>query len=356
MPSQKKMSIEARRARRKQRRKTPWSDLELLVFAVAAAIFLGMSGHALAIGLDAYNGAQQNRKDAAANHQEYITFFRDVVSHMAMDDEKSPKDEQGDWEVDLTQYEQTEGYAGQLYALRELFDGQIETILRYYEHTVCTVNGEEKTVGEALPEEAIPERLLQLACDNHEALDFVADYPKNHANAGSISPEQRESTTKVPLYIQWDESWGYEAYGDGLISYSGCAPSSMAMAVTYLTEQTVTPLDVCHYADGEGFYVNGTGTDWSFIAQGAQHYGMSAEPLDHVEEALLAKELEAGHLIICTMAPGDFTQTGHFILLTGYQDGQFFVNDPNSLIRSQQTWTFQRLKGQFRQLWALSAD
>lgn len=355
LPEHETMNPEARRSRRKERRRTPWSNLELAVFAIAVLIFLSMTGSALAFGLHAYNEVKQDRKDAAANHQEYVTFFRDVVSHMALEDGKTTT-QQSDLDVDLTQFERDEGYAGQLYAMREQLNGRVEVILSYYENAVCTVNGEEKRVGDVIGEQAIPERFVQLAAENHEALDFVADYPEKHDNAGSLKPEERKSTTKVPLYIQWDESWGYESYGEGTISYSGCAPTTMAMAVSHLTDQAVTPLEVCRYAEGEGFYIPGTGTDWKFITEGAEHYGLFAQSLDTYDEEKLAKELEVGHLVICSMSPGDFTQNGHFILLTGYEDGQFSLNDPNSLIRSGQTWTFERLSGQIRQLWAISPN
>ena len=54
------------------------------------------------------------------------------------------------------------------------------------------------------------------------------------------------------------------------------------------------------------------------------------------------------------MRPGDFTDTGHFIVLAGYADGAFTVHDPNSIANSQTTWTFERIKGQIKNLWAYS--
>lgn len=40
------------------------------------------------------------------------------------------------------------------------------------------------------------------------------------------------------------------------------------------------------------------------------------------------------------MRPGDFTTIGHFILLTGVEDGKIKVNDPNSKIRSSKLWDY----------------
>ena len=63
--------------------------------------------------------------------------------------------------------------------------------------------------------------------------------------------------------------------------------------------------------------------------------------------------LEAGNPVILALGAGDFTSSGHYIVLTDYQDGQFYVNDPNSRIRSEQTWTYEQLEGQIRNIWAI---
>jgi len=46
------------------------------------------------------------------------------------------------------------------------------------------------------------------------------------------------------------------------------------------------------------------------------------------EEVIVA--LEAGNPVIASMAPGHFTQNGHFIVICGTtSDGYLIVNDPN---------------------------
>jgi hypothetical protein len=41
-------------------------------------------------------------------------------------------------------------------------------------------------------------------------------------------------------------------------------------------------------------------------------------------------------------------------VLTGYDEDGFRVNDPNSVVRSSQSWTYERLEGQIRNLWVFS--
>lgn len=69
---------------------------------------------------------------------------------------------------------------------------------------------------------------------------------------------------------------------------------------------------------------------------------------------LWQNQLASGHPIICSMRPGDFTTTGHFIVLNGYENGQFHVLDPNSNANSEKLWSYERLSPQINNLWAFS--
>ncbi len=53
------------------------------------------------------------------------------------------------------------------------------------------------------------------------------------------------------------------------------------------------------------------------------------------------------------MAPGDFTTKGHFILLRGYDENGFFVNDPNRKSNSEKQWDFETLSSQIKNLWGI---
>ena len=59
--------------------------------------------------------------------------------------------------------------------------------------------------------------------------------------------------------------------------------------------------------------------------------------------------------MICSMYPGDFTTSGHFIVLTGIDgDGNLIVNDPNSRIKSETRWQMDTVLPQIRSLWSYS--
>lgn len=61
---------------------------------------------------------------------------------------------------------------------------------------------------------------------------------------------------------------------------------------------------------------------------------------------------EKGQPVICSMKPGDFTTTGHFIVLTGLtDDGKLMINDPNSVTRSEKRWDIDTIVGQAKSAW-----
>lgn len=198
-----------------------------------------------------------------------------------------------------------------------------------------------------------PEDLLELLANNEETADFVLDYPqkKDQAPAESIG----DLTGGIPLLFQWDERWGYAVYGDNMIAINGCGPTALAMAAAGLTGDTgITPVRVAQYAAEQGYYEGDAGTSWALMTEGAAAFGVIGQEIGLSRDEVFA-ELESGHPIICSMRPGDFTSTGHFIVLVGTENGKIRVNDPNSRARSEALWEYDRLESQINNLWAYTA-
>lgn len=200
-----------------------------------------------------------------------------------------------------------------------------------------------------------PERLLKLAANKPEAIPFVLGWP-NHAEVSApadISPEL--AAGGVPALFQWDPRWGYSAYAGGVIGLDGCGPVCLSMAATALTGNAgLDPLTVAAYSESSGHSDPACGTSWSLMAEGAGSLGLQSRelPLDY---ASIADALEARGLVICSVRAGDFTTTGHFILLAGMDGaGNFIVHDPNSRDNTGKAWSYERLSPQVKNLWALS--
>ena len=197
--------------------------------------------------------------------------------------------------------------------------------------------------------DAYPQKLLVALCNNPEMIDYVKGY-LNADGSGIGWLTTDEMSQRLPLLLQWDKRWGYIPYGDNVIGLSGCAPTCLSMVIVGLTgNKDATPDAIAQYATDNGYYVDGVGTAWSLMTA-VGSYGVIGQETTLSEDNIY-NELENGHPIICSMRPGDFTSVGHFIVLTGIEDGKIRVNDPNSLTRSRQLWDYDTLSDQISNLW-----
>lgn len=198
--------------------------------------------------------------------------------------------------------------------------------------------------------EQYPEELLAAFLGNPEMADFVTGYPTAEKKAsGGFSQEELEA--EDPLLLQWDARWGYAPYGESNIGIAGCAPTCLSMVILSLTGDTeATPDKLGEYSMNNGHYVEGIGTAWTLMSAAGGEYGLTVRELGLSEEEIRAC-LDAGGLVILSMRPGDFTTTGHFIVVKGYDAGGFYVNDPNSRERSGMQWSYEKLKYQIKNIW-----
>ena len=146
---------------------------------------------------------------------------------------------------------------------------------------------------------------------------------------------------------------GNESYGSDMIAITGCGPTCLAMVGYYLTgDDWYTPENVAQYSEDNGYYVPGSGTSWTLISEGAVALGFDVTEIP-LSEKRIRDNLAVDNPIILAMGPGDFTTDGHYIVLTGLEDGLFRVNDPNSVARSEKLWSFEEIKDQIRNLWVI---
>lgn len=201
--------------------------------------------------------------------------------------------------------------------------------------------------------DAYPEELLEMLEKNEETYDFVTGYPNRADYMGKeIKLTKDDMSGQVPLLMQWDKRWGYDSYGQEMIAVAGCGPTCMTMAYLSLTGDTsMNPRKMAEYACESGFCTE-VGTNWEFFTAGAEGLGLSGRELP-LGETQIKNALDEGNAVILSMRPGDFTTTGHFILLRGYDEKGFYVNDPNSRKNSENPWEFDRLSGQIKCLWSI---
>lgn len=198
-----------------------------------------------------------------------------------------------------------------------------------------------------------PDKLLQCLAVNSEMKQFVLDYLTKISIVfdGNFSVDVPED--EVPLFLQYDEQWGYADYGSSIIGINGCGPTCLSMAYTYLKQDgSMNPIKVADFSVAGGYLDEQGDTNWALMTDGARTLGLTSEELALSKDNMITA-LENGKVIICSMSPGDFTRNGHFIVIREYKEGFFYVNDPNSQARSEVGWDYKRLSTQISNMWAL---
>ena len=201
-----------------------------------------------------------------------------------------------------------------------------------------------------------PDKMLEALANNPEMADFVSSY-KGSKTKATEGFSKEELALEFPLFLQWDPRWGYVSYGDNSwIGLAGCGPTCLSMALYYLTgDESITPDSVAAYSMDNGHYVSGAGTSWGLLTELPSRYGVRvSEPAR--SEQTLKTALDQGKIIICSMGPGDFTVAGHFIVIYGYDEEGFKINDPNCVARSMKRWTYGEIATQIKHIWALGGE
>lgn len=196
-----------------------------------------------------------------------------------------------------------------------------------------------------------PEELVELLEKNPETEDFVLNYPLMKDARPVIDLGECVFNEEVPLLMQWDTRWGYTDYGGSPMGLSGCGPTCLSMVCIYVLQDTrFDPRYVAEFSKENGYCVAGNGSAWTLISQGGEQLGLDVTEIP-LDKNRVLRNLEVGNPIIMIMGPGDFTTSGHFIVVTGCEDGKLKVNDPNSLANSEKLWEFEDIQTQIRNLW-----
>ncbi len=193
-----------------------------------------------------------------------------------------------------------------------------------------------------------------LACSSIASISGGSPAPAATGEPQS-TPKSEWHAGEVPKLYQRDPAWASARYGNDDFAESGCGPTCMAMVYVALTgRDDMLPTDMGALSERMGC-VSKDGTAWTFMTEGAAQVGLTAEELP-ADEMSVRQALLSGSFVICSMGPGDFTTTGHFIVLVGIdQDGRLIVRDPNSPERTGRAWDFDAVLGQSLNLWAYTA-
>ncbi|HET9850418.1 MAG TPA: phage tail tip lysozyme [Candidatus Saccharimonadales bacterium] len=169
--------------------------------------------------------------------------------------------------------------------------------------------------------------------------------PIDSTGCASVGPGQdTQYINGFTVYNQYDPSWANDPYGSTTIAVAGCGPSAMAMIITALTGQQVTPDVAARYADSQNLYVDGEGSSWSISPVLAQHWNLHAT-LIGADTAKITAALQSGALVIAAgEGPSPFTSEGHFLVIRSVTaDGMWQVGDSGNSSTSSKDWSPQQL-------------
>ena len=197
-----------------------------------------------------------------------------------------------------------------------------------------------------------PKSLIELLERNPETEDFVLQFPFRDEQELDIF--EYDLSDGVPLMMQWDKRWGYMKYGSDVVGITGCGPVCLAMAGYYVTDgdDAFHPAKIVEFAERNGYYSKGNGSSWTLISEGGVKLGLDVTEIPLVKKRIM-DNLDVDNPIICSMRAGDFTTSGHYIVLVGSEDGLIRVNDPNSYANSEKLWSYEQIEGQIRNLWVI---
>lgn len=195
--------------------------------------------------------------------------------------------------------------------------------------------------------------LVQDGADSVQELLFKAASWKNYVLGAGASEDIYTSTIQtggdrilyetvngcvkeVVYYNQGEEPWASLAYGSSNIRNSGCGPTALAIVISTLKGEIVTPQMTAKYAVEHGEYVAGKGTSHSFPANAARNWGHSVERVRRERMDYIVHELKQGKMAVVICAENTISgSSGHYIVLTGVtSDGYLTIADPGSRSRT----------------------
>lgn len=160
-------------------------------------------------------------------------------------------------------------------------------------------------------------------------------------------------------YLQTDRQWANQAYAvkgeTATVGGSGCGPTAMAMVLATWADPKVTPGTECAWALAHGYKALNHGTFYGYFAPAAARYGLSCSQINYASlygnasssyHTQVKKALAAGDMVIACMGPGNWTRSGHFVLVWALREDLdiVYINDPASTLtrRTRGSWKLFR--------------
>ena len=168
-------------------------------------------------------------------------------------------------------------------------------------------------------------------------------------------------------YLQTDSRWRYNDYSTSgektTIGASGCGPTAMAMVLATWADKNVTPATECAWAKANGYKAYKSGTYYGYFTPAGARYGLKVRQLSWTNiygnassklHAEAEEAIERGDLVIACMGKGNWTSSGHYVLVWEIQGNTIYINDPASTKKSRTQGDYSLFKKQVKYYWVIT--
>ncbi len=139
-----------------------------------------------------------------------------------------------------------------------------------------------------------------------------------------------KTSYSTPYFSQRDGRWAGRTYGGYTFAATGCIPTTVAMAISGITGQTVLPTTVADYLyhSTNEFNKRSYGTTSRGIVLAARHWGLKTDVLGST--AAVREALAMGHHVLGAVGTSVFANypVTHELVMRGYNNGMTYVMDP----------------------------
>ena len=147
---------------------------------------------------------------------------------------------------------------------------------------------------------------------------------------GGTTVQVSKTFYPTPYFSQRDGRWAGRTYGGYTFAATGCVPTTVAMAISGTTGQTVLPTTVADYLyhSTNEFNKRSYGTTSHGIVLAARHWGLKTETLGST--AAVREALAMGHHVLGAVGTSVFANypVTHELVMKGYNNGMTYVMDP----------------------------
>ncbi|WP_247905773.1 GBS Bsp-like repeat-containing protein [Streptococcus anginosus] len=147
---------------------------------------------------------------------------------------------------------------------------------------------------------------------------------------GGTTVQVSKTSYPTPYFSQRDGRWAGRTYGGYTFAATGCVPTTVAMAISGTTGQTVLPTTVADYLyhSTNEFNKRSYGTTSHGIVLAARHWGLKTDVLGST--AAVREALAMGHHVLGAVGTSVFANypVTHELVMKGYNNGMTYVMDP----------------------------